>query len=372
MKYLRDMYHLDLSVLWFLEIPVAPIPPAPSTETATTSLACDILTLVINTSLAVRIHMRMTTRKSTLGLQPVMTPAGSAALYRAHRSARSSESSSSSTSSEDHSYHSSEAARSSSGPLTHKRLQCSDYATPTSSSSAGPSRKRSRSSATSVSSTFHTVGALSSARPDLLPPHKRYRDIRADIKAKNVAAVATVDRLGIKLVITVVKIGFKPGLVVFEFESEPEEAEADDKADAEIQREGTVKIGVDVTIGIDIPNNLLMLDAIEQLEKLEEGVQDQQARNLIVDDERSSLLERVAALECSNMKLQYALGVESYGNFISFKSHHVLQFVTRVMTVTRFGMTLEAIEELISQCVAEALATQEANRNARLVAESQS
>ncbi|GKE29843.1 reverse transcriptase domain-containing protein, partial [Tanacetum coccineum] len=42
------------------------------------------------------------------------------------------------------------------------------------------------------------------------------------------------------------------------------------------------------------------------------------------------------------------------------------------MTITRSGMTLEAIKELISQRVAEALAAQEANRNAGLVVESQS
>ncbi|GKD82823.1 hypothetical protein Tco_1349662, partial [Tanacetum coccineum] len=36
------------------------------------------------------------------------------------------------------------------------------------------------------------------------------------------------------------------------------------------------------------------------------------------------------------------------------------------MTITCSGMTPEAIEELISQRVAEALAAQEANRNAGL------
>ncbi|GKE43036.1 reverse transcriptase domain-containing protein, partial [Tanacetum coccineum] len=161
-----------------------------------------------------------------------------------------------------HSYHSSKAARSPSEPLTRRRPQCLDYATPTSSLSVGPSRKRSRSSATSVPSTFHTAGALSPAQAGLLPPHKRYRDIRADIEAETAAAAAIVDGLGIE-----------PGLAVFESESEPEEAEADDEDDVEIQLEGTVEIGVDVTTGIDILNDLLMLDTIERLEHLEEGVQ---------------------------------------------------------------------------------------------------
>ncbi|GJT93912.1 hypothetical protein Tco_1082757 [Tanacetum coccineum] len=63
--------------------------------------------------------------------------------------------------------------------LSTGRPQCLNYATPTSSSSAGPSRKRSRSSATSISSTVHTVRALSLARTDLLPLHKRYKGTSA-------------------------------------------------------------------------------------------------------------------------------------------------------------------------------------------------
>ncbi|GJU32511.1 hypothetical protein Tco_1176100 [Tanacetum coccineum] len=42
------------------------------------------------------------------------------------------------------------------------------------------------------------------------------------------------------------------------------------------------------------------------------------------------------------------------------------------MTITHSGMTPEAIEELISQRVAVALAAQEANRNSGLVVKSQS
>ncbi|GKB27713.1 hypothetical protein Tco_0867114 [Tanacetum coccineum] len=42
------------------------------------------------------------------------------------------------------------------------------------------------------------------------------------------------------------------------------------------------------------------------------------------------------------------------------------------MTITRSGMTLEAIEELINQRVVEALAAYEANRAAKLAVESQS
>ncbi|GJY83555.1 hypothetical protein Tco_0496931 [Tanacetum coccineum] len=147
------------------KIPVAPIPPAPSTEIATAPPTCDTLTPVIIASPAILSRIRTTARKSTLGLRPVMTPVRSAALRRAHREPPSPETSSFSTSSSSssdsashtsessfiaslqgtqispkaHLYHSPEAVRSLSWPLTRRRPQCSDYATPTSSSSAEPS-----------------------------------------------------------------------------------------------------------------------------------------------------------------------------------------------------------------------------------------
>ncbi|GJS16144.1 putative RNA-directed DNA polymerase, eukaryota, reverse transcriptase zinc-binding domain protein [Tanacetum coccineum] len=200
------------------EILVSPIPPALSTEISITSPTCETLTPVIAASLAIRSRIRTTERKSTLGLRPMMTPA--------HSASPTSESSSTAflhgtkISPEDHSHHSFEVVRSPSDPLTRKRPQCSDYATPTSFSSVGPSRKRSRSSTTSIPSIVHTAGALSPAQADLLPPHKRYRgtsathsyessdevslethvesdmdsDIQADVEAETVAtAAATVD-----------------------------------------------------------------------------------------------------------------------------------------------------------------------------------
>ncbi|GJY83554.1 reverse transcriptase domain-containing protein [Tanacetum coccineum] len=160
------------------------------------------------------------------------------------------------------------------------------------------------------------------ARADLLPPHKRYKgtssmhsyessdegslkmhvesdmdsDIRADIEAEtttaDTTAAATVDGLGIKPNMAVVEMGFEPGLAIVE------------------SKKGTIEIGVDVTTRIDIPNDLPVLDTIEQLEQLEESVQghtDLQARNLIANGEISSLLRHVAALEGSNTRLRDAL-----------------------------------------------------------------
>ncbi|GKF77444.1 hypothetical protein Tco_0229914, partial [Tanacetum coccineum] len=141
------------------EIPVAPIPPAPSVEIATAPPACDTLTPVITASPAIRSHIR-TTAKKTLSFD---TSSSSTSLDSASHTSESSFTTSlqgTQISLEDHSHHSSEVDGSPSGPLTHRRPHCSDYATPTSSSSVGPFRKRSRSSATSIPSTVHTTGAL--------------------------------------------------------------------------------------------------------------------------------------------------------------------------------------------------------------------
>ncbi|GJT93485.1 putative reverse transcriptase domain-containing protein [Tanacetum coccineum] len=379
------------TIIPFTEIVVALIPPAPSIEIATAPPACDTVTLIITASSAIRSRIRTTTRKSTLGLRPVMTPARSAALRRARQAELSFETSSSCTSSssssdltshtsessftaslqgiqislEDHSHHSSEAARSPSRPLSRRRPQCSDYATSTSSSSARPSQKRSRSSTTSIPSIVHTAGALSPARADLLPPYKRYRDIEAETAAVATIAAVIVDGLGIEPDMAAVEMGFEPGLAVVESKSDPEEAEADDEADAKIQPEGTIEIGVDVTTRIDIPNDRPMPDTIVRLEQLKESFQDQQARNMIANGERSSLLEHVMALEGSNTRLRDALESEA------LEDGYFLDEESRIMTITCFGMTLEAIEELIYQRVVEALAAREANRNARLIVESQ-
>nr|GEW97014.1 reverse transcriptase domain-containing protein [Tanacetum cinerariifolium] len=139
---------------------------------------------------------------------------------------------------------------------------------------------------------------------------------RADIADDTAAAAATVDGSDIEPVLVVVRTGFELGLAIVESESEPEEVKTDDEADAEIQPEGTMEIGVDVTTGINIPNELLIANAIKRSEQLEEGVQ--------------------------------------------------------AMTITFFGMSHEAIKELITQIVNEALANQEANRNARPVVEGES
>ncbi|GKE88324.1 hypothetical protein Tco_1565799, partial [Tanacetum coccineum] len=153
-------------------------------------------------------------------------------------------------------------------------------------------------------------GALSPVRADLLPPRKRIRgsvsatdyevsseesyepytepDIDSDVQADIDACIAAADAAAARETDVRVEVGIET------------EAEAGEEANAEIQPEGTIEIGVDVTTGIDIPDDLLMPDAIEE----------QEGRNLIANGKRSGLLERVVALEGSNTRLRDALGIK--------------------------------------------------------------
>ncbi|GKD61413.1 hypothetical protein Tco_1298922 [Tanacetum coccineum] len=115
-------------------------------------------------------------------------------------------------------------------------------------SSVGPSRKRCRSPAVIVPSSIHATRALVPSRADLLPPHKRFRDsispedsveedidtdVLEDIEADATAVEVAVDR------------------------------------DVEAR-----EVGVGLAAGIDIPDAMLMPNAVERLEQVEEGLQD--------------------------------------------------------------------------------------------------
>nr|GEV87426.1 hypothetical protein [Tanacetum cinerariifolium] len=227
-------------------------------------------------------------------------------------------------------------------------------------SSAGPSRKRCRSPAATVISSIHATRALIPSRADLLPPHKRFRDsislednvkedidtnVLKDIEADATAVEVAVDRK--------VKAGIDVGIgmevdVRVDVEDEVEnEAASSDRS--------TMEVGVDVVVGIDIPDGMLMPDAAECLEQVEKGYRELEARSLIAGRERASLLDHVASLVKSNARLRGTMMME------------------RNMTITHSGMTPEAIKELVNRRVEEALAAYEVTHvtNA-LEAESQS
>ncbi|GJR47656.1 putative reverse transcriptase domain-containing protein [Tanacetum coccineum] len=200
-------------------------------------------------------------------------------------------------------------------------------------SSAGPSRKRCRSPAATVTSSIHATRALVPSRADLLPPRKRFRDsispedsveedidtdVLEDIEADATAVEVAVDRDVVTGVDAGIDMEVDVGVDV------EDEVESSDR--------GTMEVGVDVVAGIDIPDGMLMPDAVERLEQVEEGLQDiyehvieiplqriediemgqreLEARSLIAGGERASLLEQVASLERSNARLRGTMMME--------------------------------------------------------------
>ncbi|GJX44051.1 putative reverse transcriptase domain-containing protein [Tanacetum coccineum] len=269
------------------------------------------------------------------------------------------------------------------------------YPPTTSESSAGdsssessviPSRKRCMSPAATVTSSIHVTRALVPSCVDLLPPCKRLRD---SISPEDIDRdVVTRIDAGIDMEVDV-------GVDV---EDEVEkEVESSDR--------GTMEVGVDVVAGINIPDGMLMPDAVECLEQVEEGLQDiyghvieiplqriedietgqreLEARSLIAGGERASLLDQVASLERSNVRLRGTMMMERarsdrFWQRVSFMESELWQIRRLIvepvnMTVTSSGMTPEAIEELVNQRLEEALAAYEVTRTANaLEAESQS
>ncbi|GJU55520.1 putative reverse transcriptase domain-containing protein [Tanacetum coccineum] len=120
-------------------------------------------------------------------------------------------------------------------------------------SSAGPSRKRCRSPATTITSFIHATRALVLSHADLLPLRKRFRDfisledcVKDDIDTdvlENIKADATVVEDKIE-----------------------DEVESSDK--------GTMEVGVDVVARIEILDGMLIPDSVEHLEQVEESLQD--------------------------------------------------------------------------------------------------
>ncbi|GKA49669.1 putative reverse transcriptase domain-containing protein, partial [Tanacetum coccineum] len=259
-------------------------------------------------------------------------------------------------------------------------------------SSAGPSRKRCKSPAATVTSSIHDTRALVPSRTDLLPPRKRFRDsispedsVEEDIDTdvlEDIEADATIIKVAVdKDVVTRVDacIDMEVDVGVNVEDEVEDEVESNDR--------GTMEVGVDVAAGIDILDAMLMPDAVERLEQVEEGLQDiydhlieiplqriediktgqreLESRSLIAgrERERAVLLEQVASLERNNTRLRGTMMTERA---------RADRFRRRNMTITHSGMTPEAIEELINRRVEEALAAYEATHAANaLDAESQ-
>ncbi|GKB09368.1 hypothetical protein Tco_0837680 [Tanacetum coccineum] len=179
-------------------------------------------------------------------------------------------------------------------------------------SSAGLSRKRCRSPAATVTLPIYAMRALVPSGADFLPPRKRFRDfispkdsveedidtdVLEDIEADATAVEVAVDRdveAGVDAGIDMeVDVGVDVGDKV------EDEVESSDR--------GTIEVGVDVVVEIDILDAMLMLDRIEDIEM---GQRELESRSLIVGGERASLLDQVASLERSNARLRGTMFME--------------------------------------------------------------
>ncbi|GJT07105.1 putative reverse transcriptase domain-containing protein [Tanacetum coccineum] len=236
-------------------------------------------------------------------------------------------------------------------PPTTSESSAGDYS---SESSAGPSRKRCRSPAATVTSSIHASRALVPSRADLLPPRKRFRDcisledsVEEDIDT-DVFADIEADATAIGVATNMdVKAGVDAGIGMEADVGVDVEDEVEDEVES--SERGTIEVGVDVVAEIDIPDGMLMPDAVEHLEQVEEVVQDIYRHVIEIP------LQRVKDIETGHRELE-ARSLIASGERASCLS----------------SMTPEAIEELINQRVAEALAAYEANRAAELAVESQS
>nr|GEY15711.1 putative reverse transcriptase domain-containing protein [Tanacetum cinerariifolium] len=241
----------------------------------------------------------------------------------------------------------------------------------------GPSRKRYRSLVATMASFIHVTRALVPSHDDLLPPRKRFRDSLSpedsveeeidtdeleDIEANAMTVEVTVDRdveAGINAC-----IGMEVDVRVDVEDEVEDEVESSDR--------GTIEVGVDMVDGIDIRD---------------------EARSMIAGGERVSLLEQVTSLERRNVRLRDIMmmkraragrfwrrvrfieselsQIRRFHYYNRMRSRRLETFAN--MTITRFGMTPETIEEIVNRRVEEALACYEVTRAANsLEAENQS
>ncbi|GKB26432.1 hypothetical protein Tco_0865833 [Tanacetum coccineum] len=186
-------------------------------------------------------------------------------------------------------------------------------------SSAGPSRKRCRSPTATVTSPSNASRALVPSCVDLLPSRKRFRDsispkdsVEEDINTDVLAYIET-DATAVEVAVDRdVEAGIVTGISM-EVDVRVD-VEDEVKDEVESSDRGTIEVRVDMVARIDIPNGMLMPDAVEHLEQVEEVVQDiyghvieiplqrvedietgqreLEARSLIAGGERASLLKQ--------------------------------------------------------------------------------
>nr|GFA10336.1 hypothetical protein [Tanacetum cinerariifolium] len=136
-----------------------------------------------------------------------------------------------------------------------------------------------RSPAATVTSFFHATRSLVPSRVDLLPARKRFSDfislednIKEDID-EDVLEDIEADAMAIQVVVDMdVEAGVD---TVIRMEVDVWVDVKDDiKDEVESSDRGTMEVGVDMVVGIDIPDGMHMNDTVKPLEQVKEALQD--------------------------------------------------------------------------------------------------
>ncbi|GJY69609.1 reverse transcriptase domain-containing protein [Tanacetum coccineum] len=243
-----------------------------------------------------------------------------------------------------------------------------------------PSRKRCRFPTASVPSPTHVLRSIAPTPVDLLPPRKRFRDSYSPEDS---------------------------GEEHIEVDTADAEAVADDDEEFKVEASAadTREIDVDPLVIGDssessrggIPDledtiydivHYMSEVRIDRITKIETTQRQLETSQMVASGERASLVERIGSLRLEYLKVRAMLSIER-DRIDSIRWHMALsqeefrqvrrdrddtrRRLRRTMTITRSGMTPEAIEELINRRVEEALAAHEATRAANaLEAENQS
>ncbi|GJX62850.1 putative reverse transcriptase domain-containing protein [Tanacetum coccineum] len=289
-------------------------------------------------------------------------------------------------------------------PLESSLGSSSERLLDSSSPSSRPSRKRCRSPTASVPSPTHVSRSIAPTPADLLPPRKRFRDSYSleDSREEHME-VDTADAEA------VADVGISEGVVAHPedgvgmgFEIAASDVREDDEEfEAEASAADTREIAVDpLAIGDSsessrggIPDledtiydivHYMSEVRIDRITEIETTQRQLEASQLVASGERASLVERIGSLRLEYLKVRAMLSIER-DRINNIRWHMALSYEEfrqvrrdrddtrrRLRRLESYGMTPEAIEELINRRVEEALAAHEVTRAANaLEAENQ-